>query len=182
MTGQAGAMRETPATLIVILAVMTAAIAFLAVRVDRVERRMRPAAFQSVVQPGADISAMRVVDISGNPLRIDMKGRKVVLVYSENCQYSQRMFPIWRELAATMGESRIVYVSTDDFRKLKTFVETQSLRSPAVALAGDNPLREKFTRVPQTLFVADGRVEAVEVGFRPVDRLLRVAAQFQNKN
>jgi hypothetical protein len=141
------------------------------------------------------LPGLQAVAADGAEGPVDLSGRKLLFVYSSSCPYSRPMFPVWAAMGERAGQARAVYLSVDDpaaptvavglapaSRRLDEDCRPEAGGTECIGSAPENdfllsresPLQARFSRVPQTIVVADGRVVSVDIGVLPPDAVERV--------
>jgi hypothetical protein len=183
----------------VLLTLLVASVVVLALRVARLEAALRQidprsSPLVAELKPGMALPGLQAVAADGAEGRVDLSGRKLLFVYSSSCPYSRQMFPVWAAMGERAGQARAVYLSVDDpaapNRAVSSTPEngfTVPRESPPGTASGDGfilarnePLRRHFSRVPQTIVVAGGRVVSVDIGVLPPDAVERVLNTLNN--
>lgn len=176
----------------ILLALLVASVVVLALRVARLEAALRqlpqrssPAAACSArlqagkprpeyvgLKSGVPLADLQVIAADGSAAQVNLSGRRLLFVYSSSCPYSRQMFPVWAEMGRRAGFERAVYLSVDD--PAASSAGIGSTPENGFLLPRESPLRARFSRVPQTIVVADGRVVSADIGVQSSETVNRI--------
>lgn len=118
-------------------------------------------------------------DLNDNAQLGTLSGTKLLFVFSASCPACASNFNNWKELERVVGENKVLYISTDSLAEAQSYASEKGIASRTLRFQNnEDKVKFKVYRVPQTLYVTDGRVKNVVVGRLPSQEVERFKNAF----
>jgi hypothetical protein len=159
--------------LLVILVFSLAEIALLLRQVQSLENALtdKNLAFSQSQKPlpkleiGETIPELEVINLDNIMRKLDWSDDKILFVYSVNCPFCTKNFENWKVIEQEVGSSKVMYLSTDDIELAKDHALSNNIAKLVYCFSdGEERRKLKIAGVPQTIYIANGKVKAIQAG------------------
>jgi len=152
--------------LIVLLFYLVIQMGFLVVENRRLDSLVTVLLYPSL-EVGDQFIEVRGTDVSNASKKVNFaEGKKLIFIYSSSCPACSRSFARWKDIEGSVGSKNVQYLSTERLSDLsKRTAREQDIAKRLLYLTSPAERRRlKISRVPQTLFVSNGKVLSTSLG------------------